>query len=144
MSSESRLPDLPGGDRQILTVRDEGDVGSSLLFVGQLAIYRSFTPVARASVLTAVSELASNILKYAGRGILHIRTVREHAREGIEVVAEDHGPGIPDIQLAMRDHFSESGTLGLGLSGARRLMDDFHLWSEVGKGTKVTIRKWKT
>jgi serine/threonine-protein kinase RsbT len=143
MSGELRPLAIPGGDSQILPVRDEGDVKSSLLFVGKLADLVGFNPVARASVMTAVSELASNILKYAGRGQLRIRAVEGRGKRGIEVVAEDHGPGIPDVQLAMRDHFSESGTLGLGLPGARRLMDEFHLWSEVGKGTRVTIRKWK-
>ncbi len=144
MSGEVRPLDLPGGDSHVLPVRDEGDVKSSLLFVGKLAERIGFNPVGRASVMTAVSELASNILKYAGRGQLRIRGVESRARRGIEIIAEDHGPGIADTQLAMRDHFSESGTLGLGLPGARRLMDDFHLWSEVGKGTRVTIRKWKT
>jgi len=143
MVGETRGQEITGSDDQIMPVRDQGDVVTAIILLGNLAFKLGFTSVAKASIMTAASELAGNILKYAERGVLKIRTLEGRRGKGIEVIAEDHGPGIDDLQMAMRDHFSESGTLGLGLPGAKRLMDEFHLWSEVGKGTKVTIRKWR-
>lgn len=136
--------EITGNDDQIMPIRDEGDLATAIIFLGNLASKLGFNPVAKASIMTAASELAGNILKYAERGVMKIRPLEGRRGKGIEVIAEDHGPGIADLQMAMRDHFSQSGTLGLGLPGAKRLMDEFHLWSEVGKGTRVTIRKWRT
>jgi len=96
-----------------------------------------------AVVATAISELARNIVCYAGRGEIILRLVDDHGKRGIEVVAADDGPGIPDVALAMQDGYSTSGGLGLGLPGVRRLMDEFEINSEFGKGTTVTVRKWK-
>ena len=93
-------------------------------------------------IATAVSELARNILKYARTGEVRLRRVQEPGRRGVEMEASDRGPGIPDIEAAMSDHFSSSGTLGLGLPGIRRMMDDFSLESTPGEGTRVTARKW--
>lgn len=95
-----------------------------------------------ALVATAISELARNILVYATSGEIVITRVVRAERHGIEVIAQDCGPGIPDIDLAMRDGYSTARSLGLGLPGARRLMDDFAIESEVGKGTVITVRKW--
>jgi serine/threonine-protein kinase RsbT len=96
-----------------------------------------------AVVATAISELARNIVRYAVRGEIILRLVEDNGRRGIEVVATDDGPGIPDIGLAMQDGFSTSGGLGLGLPGVRRLMDEFEIVSDFGKGTTVTVRRWK-
>ncbi len=96
-----------------------------------------------AVVATAISELARNIVRYAGRGEVILRLVDDHGKRGIEVVADDDGPGIPDVAQAMQDGYSTSGSLGLGLPGVRRLMDEFEIKSEFGKGTTVTVRKWK-
>ena len=93
-------------------------------------------------IATAVSELARNILKYARTGEVRLRRIEEPGRRGVEMEASDRGPGIPDIEAAMSDHFSSSGTLGLGLPGIRRMMDDFSLESTPGEGTRVTARKW--
>jgi serine/threonine-protein kinase RsbT len=144
MSGEFRGLPSPSGEDHWAPVCDEPDVNIAILLVGKVADRLGLKPVARASIMTAASELARNIIKYAGRGRMRIRLVQGPRGHGIEVVAEDNGPGIADLQKAMQDHFSESGTLGLGLPGAKRLMDDFHLWSEPGKGTRVTVRKWKT
>ena len=92
-------------------------------------------------IATAISELARNIVQYAQRGEI-ILSVVEGSRRGIQIVARDQGPGIPDLELAMRDGYSTGGSLGLGLPGARRLMDEFAIDSEVGKGTTVSMRKW--
>lgn len=93
-------------------------------------------------VITAVSELARNIVKYARHGSIRLREVRARGRRGVEVIAEDTGPGIADVDLAMQDAFSTSGTLGLGLPGVKRMMDEFDLSSEPGKGVRVVARKW--
>ncbi|MBW2028130.1 MAG: anti-sigma regulatory factor [Deltaproteobacteria bacterium] len=96
----------------------------------------------RYMVATAVSELATNILRYAGDGAVTIKIVEENSRKGIEVVAQDGGPGISDVEAALKDHFSTSKSLGLGLPGARRLADEFVIESGAGRGTSVIIRKW--
>lgn len=93
-------------------------------------------------VATAISEVARNIVVYAGRGEIVLRTVHDAGKQGIEVVAKDEGPGIADVDLALTDGFSTAKSLGLGLPGARRLMDEFHLASTRGVGTTVTMRKW--
>jgi serine/threonine-protein kinase RsbT len=94
-------------------------------------------------VATAISELARNIVRYAVRGEIILRLVQNDGKKGIEVVANDDGPGIPDVGLAMQDGYSTSGGLGLGLPGTRRLMDDFEITSDFGKGTTVTVRRWR-
>lgn len=93
-------------------------------------------------IATAISEVARNIVEYAKHGEIRLSVANIGGRSGIEVVARDEGPGIPDIDQAMRDGFSTGKSLGLGLPGARRLMDEFEITSEVGKGTTVTMRKW--
>jgi serine/threonine-protein kinase RsbT len=92
---------------------------------------------------TAISELARNIVTYAGRGEIRINLVSNGTRRGISVVASDQGPGIADIELAMRQGYSTSGGLGIGLPGVRRIMDEFAIASD-GRGTTVTTTKWKT
>ncbi|HEX9655376.1 MAG TPA: anti-sigma regulatory factor [Bacteroidota bacterium] len=93
-------------------------------------------------IATAISEVARNILKFAGRGEIVLVSVPQNPKKGIVIMARDEGPGIPDIPLAMRDGYSTSNGLGLGLPGARRLMDDFEVESVVGKGTTITMKKW--
>lgn len=93
-------------------------------------------------VATAVSELTRNILKYAGSGEFRIYQIERAAGRGVEIEVSDHGPGIPDVESAMSDHFSSSGTLGLGLPGVKRLMDDFSLDSSATTGTRIRAKKW--
>jgi len=105
-----------------------------------------FGMVDQSRIATAVSELTRNIVRYAtgGRGEVVIRDVINASnRPGIEIVVSDDGPGIPDINLAMRDGMSTSSGLGLGLPGTRRLMDEMEIDSGAGRGTVVTIRKWR-
>jgi len=94
-------------------------------------------------IATAISEIARNIVKFARRGEIVIRLVDEPGRRGLTVVARDAGPGIGDISAALRDGVSSYRGLGLGLPGARRLMEEFDVVSEVGKGTTVTMAKWR-
>jgi serine/threonine-protein kinase RsbT len=97
---------------------------------------------ASAALSTAVSELSTNIIKYAKSGIVTTRAVRNRDQPGIEVLVQNHGPGIEDIELAMIDNVSTSGTLGLGLPGAKRLVDEFEISSQTGKRTRVRVVKW--
>jgi serine/threonine-protein kinase RsbT len=108
-----------------------------------LATQVGFSSSEQGAITIAVLEVASNIVEYAGHGEIVLRLVRENGKSGIVVVARDEGPGIPDIEQAMQDGFSTGGGLGIGLSGAKRLMDEFEIVSEVGKGTTVTMWKWK-
>ena len=93
-------------------------------------------------IATAISELARNILLYARSGEIVISAIERGAKRGLEVTARDEGPGITSVALAMQDGYSTSGRLGLGLPGVRRLMDEFVIHSDPGRGTRVTVKKW--
>lgn len=123
-------------------IRGEADVARAVLHANKMSKAAQFQTVDQSRIATAVSELARNILKYAGHGQLILRRITDQARRGMEIVAEDNGPGIADKDSALSDHFSSGGTLGLGLPGVRRMMDEFDLESEPGAGTRVTARKW--
>ena len=94
-------------------------------------------------IATAISELARNIVSYARKGEITLKIVQALSRQGVLIIASDSGPGIQDIPQALRDGFSTSGSLGLGLPGVRRLMDEFEITSKPGRGTIVTVKKWK-
>jgi serine/threonine-protein kinase RsbT len=121
-------------DADIVSARQKGR---------ELASQCGFPSTDLAVIATAISELARNLVRYAVHGEIILRLLDENGRRGVEVVAVDDGPGIPDLTLAMQDGYSTSGSLGLGLPGVRRLMDEFDIVSEFGKGTMVTVRKWK-
>ncbi|MGH9701353.1 MAG: anti-sigma regulatory factor [Candidatus Acidiferrales bacterium] len=121
-------------DQDIVVARQKGRA---------LATELGFSAVDATFIATAISELARNILAYARKGEIALRAVQGTSRKGILITASDDGPGIPDIRQALRDGFSTSGSLGLGLPGVRRLMDDFEILSQPGKGTIVTVKKWK-
>jgi serine/threonine-protein kinase RsbT len=125
-----------------ITIRGDSDVARAIAHANQMSQAAQFPAVDQSRIATAVSELARNILKYAGQGQITLRRVIDQRRRGMEIVAEDKGPGIADKDSALSDHFSSGGTLGLGLPGVRRLMDEFDLESEPGAGTRVTVRKW--
>ncbi len=129
---EVRVP--VGADVDIVTARQKGR---------ELAAQCGLSSTDLAVVATAISELARNIVRYAVRGEIVLRAVDNGTKRGIEVVATDDGPGISDVPLAMQDGYSTSGGLGLGLPGVRRLMDEFDIVSRFGKGTTVTVRKWR-
>ena len=94
-------------------------------------------------IATAISELARNIVSYARKGQITIKRINGLDRQGLSITASDNGPGIPDVRQALRDGFSTSGSLGLGLPGVRRLMDEFEINSQLGRGTTVAVKKWK-
>ncbi|WP_213424127.1 anti-sigma regulatory factor [Bhargavaea massiliensis] len=101
-----------------------------------------FGTVDQARITTAISELARNIYLYAGAGKIEIERLNEDGLFGIAIIASDEGPGIPDVRKVMEDGYSTSGGLGAGMPGVKRLMDDFRVDTERGKGTKITAIKW--
>jgi serine/threonine-protein kinase RsbT len=108
----------------------------------ELAASIGFSSTDQTLLATAISEVARNIISYAGQGEIILSVIEEDARRGILVVARDQGPGIPDVEAAMRDGYSTGKSLGVGLPGARRLVDHFDLVSALGVGTTVTLKKW--
>ena len=132
LRDETRVP--IGSDHDIVTARQRGRA---------LAQQLGFSNSGLTLIATAISDLARNILLYAKAGELSLGIVEDDGRKGIVVVARDRGPGIPDVGRAMEVGYSTSGSLGLGLPGVRRLMDDFTIDSAVGRGTTVTARTWK-
>jgi len=125
-----------------LSIQNDMDVARAVLQTGRFCAVLGFDKSRGQMVATAVSELANNIIKYASRGEVILRCVTKGASTGVEIIAEDRGPGIKDLELALKDHFSSSGTLGLGLPGVKRMMDEFEIESEPDRHTRVTLRMW--
>jgi len=125
------------------TVQSAEDVVPIRQAVRQRAVELGFSLVDQTKIVTAASELARNTLQYGGGGRVTIDAVEDFGRRGIRLTFEDEGPGIPDVELAMKDGYTTGGGLGLGLSGARRLSNDFSIQSAPGKGTRVTITRWR-
>lgn len=125
-----------------VAIHSEVDIVSARQEGRALAAELGFLGGDLALIATAVSEVARNIVTYAKQGEIVLAVVQDGGRQGIQVVARDQGPGIPDVALAMQDGYSTGKSLGLGLPGARRIMDDFDIKSAVGEGTTVTMRKW--
>ncbi|HEY5946380.1 MAG TPA: anti-sigma regulatory factor [Kofleriaceae bacterium] len=126
-----------------VAIQREADIVLARQAGRQLAAQLGFTSTDQTLIATAISEVARNIVVYANHGEIVLSRADDGARVGIQVQAIDSGPGIDNKDLAMRDGYSTKNSLGLGLPGARRLMDDFALDSEVGRGTTVTMKKWK-
>lgn len=122
------------GDTDIVGARQKGRM---------LAATLGFSSSELTLIATAISELARNIVQYAKQGEIILRLIERGGQRGIMVRAKDQGPGIPDIRRALQGGFSTSRSLGLGLAGVRRLMDEFEIESRIGFGTTVTARKWK-
>ena len=124
-------------------IQTSEDVVSIRQAVRQRAIELGFNLVDQTKIVTAASELARNTVQYGGGGRVTIEGVESLGRRGLRLTFEDEGPGIADVEQAMRDGFTTGGGLGLGLSGARRLSNDFSIESQPGKGTRVTITRWR-
>jgi serine/threonine-protein kinase RsbT len=125
-----------------MLVTSEPDVVTVRRRVREVATKLGFTLVDQTKMVTAASELARNTLIHGGGGRMEITTLNG-PRVGLQLTFEDQGQGIPDIQLALRDGFTTGAGLGLGLGGAKRLVNEFNIASQVGKGTKVTVVRWK-
>jgi serine/threonine-protein kinase RsbT len=135
--------DSPKGPLELrIPIRSDADIVTARQQGRALAQQIGFSSSDLTVIATAVSELGRNILQYAGNGEIVLRPTHIGTKHGLSVIARDEGPGIPDVALAMQDGYSTSGSLGLGLPGTRRLMDEFDLTSQVGRGTTVTVKKW--
>ncbi len=126
-----------------IAIESDSDVVTARQRARELAADVDLSSTDQTLLATAISEVARNITAYAGRGEVALRVLQDRGREGIEVVASDEGPGIANVELAMQDGFSTGRSLGLGLPGARRLMDEFEVKTDAGKGTTVTMAKWR-
>jgi serine/threonine-protein kinase RsbT len=129
-------------DMARVPIERDADIVAARLKCRELAQQVGFNGRDVVLIATAISEITRNIISYAGSGEVVLTVATNGSRRGITVVAQDRGPGINDISQAMRDGFSTGKSLGLGLPGARRLMDDFEIVSVVGEGTTVTMSKW--
>ena len=127
-------------NRPIVTSEDVVAVRQA---VRQRAVDLGFNLVDQTKIVTAASELARNTLQYGGGGALRIEEVIDGTRRGLRLIFEDQGPGIANIELAMKDGYTTGNGLGLGLSGARRLSNEFEIQSRPGEGTRVTIIRWR-
>lgn len=123
-------------------INSDADIIAARHLGRKLAEHVGFTGSELTVIATAISEIARNIVEYARSGEVLLRPMNQGNRRGIIVVAKDRGPGIADVELAMQDGYSTSKGIGLGLPGARRLMDEFDIDSKVGKGTTITMKKW--
>ena len=124
-------------------IRSAEDVVAVRRAVREGSIAAGFSLVDQTKIVTAASELARNALTYGGGGTLALELLNDGARRGLRLVFEDQGPGIADVELALRDGFTTGGGLGLGLGGARRLVNEFSIESAPGKGTRVVVVRWK-
>ena len=130
------------GSGQKQAIEAEDDVVRVRQLVRSVAVATKLSLVDQTKLVTATSELARNMLKYGGGGIAEVALVANGRKVGVRARFLDEGPGIPDVELALTDGWTSGSGLGLGLSGARRLVDEFDLATEVGGGTKVTVVKW--
>jgi serine/threonine-protein kinase RsbT len=125
------------------SIRAAGDVVQVRQAVRAWAVDLGFSLVDQTKIVTAASELARNTLTYGGGGEVRLEALLQDGRRGLRLTFEDKGPGIPDLALALKDGYTTGTGLGLGLSGARRLSNEFDIWSRPGEGTRVTIARWR-
>jgi serine/threonine-protein kinase RsbT len=128
---------------ETMSIQSSQDVVFVRQKIRQFAVKLGFSLVDQTKIVTAASELARNTLDHGGGGTVTLEALTDGMRKGLELVFEDSGPGIPDIDLALKDGYTTGSGLGMGLSGTKRLVNEFDIVSRVGEGTRVTIRKWK-
>ena len=134
---------MPVTKTEVLPIRSGDDVVRVRQAVRIRAVEIGLGLVDQTKIITAASELARNTLDYGGGGEVRIDVLQEGSRKGVRLSFEDQGPGIPDIARALTDHYTTGGGLGLGLGGAKRLSNEFHIESTPGVGTRVVIARWK-
>ncbi len=135
---------MPTTRTERLEIRSADDVVGVRQQVRMLAVEAGLSLVDQTKIITAASELARNTLDYGGGGEVGLELIEDGGRRGVRLTFEDRGPGIADIQQALKDGFTSGSGLGLGLGGARRLSNEFNIESKVGLGTKITIARWKS
>jgi serine/threonine-protein kinase RsbT len=128
---------------ETLPIRSDQDIVMVRQLVRAWAIEQNFGLVDQTKIVTAASELARNALTHGGGGSVRLEALNDGARKGLRLTFEDHGPGIADIELAMKDGYTTGSGLGLGLSGAKRLSNEFDIRSKPGEGTMVAITRWR-
>jgi len=126
-----------------MEIQSSADVVLVRQAVRQFAVEVGFGLVDQTKIVTAASELARNTLDYGGGGTVRLETLQDGGRRGLRLTFEDQGPGIPDIEMALRDGFTTGGGLGMGLGGSKRLANEFGIESVVGEGTRVIVVRWK-
>jgi serine/threonine-protein kinase RsbT len=129
--------------RETLPIREQADVVRVRHAVRAATTELHFGVVDQTKIVTAASELGRNTFVHGGGGQCTLEVVEQGGRTGLRLIFEDQGPGIADLQLALKDGYTSADGMGLGLGGARRLMSEFEIWSEPGKGTRVTVTRWK-
>ena len=127
----------------VLPVRSQEDVVRVRQSTREAAVAQGFSLIDQTKLVTAASEIARNTLDYGGGGEVEIARLNVPPRRGVRLVFTDKGPGIADLELALKDGYTSGGGLGLGLGGAKRLSNDFSIVSKVGEGTQVTIARWR-
>ena len=130
-------------ERTALPLRSDEDVVALRKHVRERAVAIALSLVDQTKLVTAASELARNTLKYGGGGTVYLDALGDGFRKGVGLIFADNGPGIPDLELALRDGYTTGGGLGLGLGGSKRLVDEFDIDSRPGEGTAVSVVKWK-
>ena len=130
-------------DSDEILIKTEGDIVAARRTIRDAATSLGFGQTDVARIVTASSELARNVFRYAGEGLMRWKALHQGERVAIEIQFIDHGPGIADISLAMKEGYSSGGGMGMGLPGAKRLVDELEIESVIGQGTTVTLRKWR-
>lgn len=128
---------------ELMDVRSPTDIVLARQVVRKWAVDQGLGLVDQTKIVTAASELARNTVDYGGGGTLCLEALQEGARRGLRLTFEDHGPGIADLELALKDGYTTGSGMGLGLSGSKRLVNEFDIWSQPGEGTRVTVTRWK-
>jgi len=128
---------------ELIGLRSMDDMIKARQLVRDCAIFQGLSLVDQTKIVTAASELARNTLIHGGGGEMRLQALNDGSRRGVKVIFADRGPGIPNIELAMKDGYTTRGGLGLGLSGSKRLVNEFSIESQSGKGTTVIIVRWK-
>ena len=128
---------------ELIGLRSMDDMIKARQLVRDCAIFQGLSLVDQTKIVTTASELARNTLIHGGGGEMRLQALNDGSRRGVKVIFADRGPGIPNIELAMKDGYTTRGGLGLGLSGSKRLVNEFSIESQSGKGTTVSIVRWK-
>jgi len=128
---------------ETLVLRNSEDIVDARQAVRAWMVAMKFSLVDQTKMVTAASELARNTVEYGGGGSMRMEEIENGAIRGLRLVFEDRGPGIPDLELALKDGYTTGSGLGLGLSGSKRLVNEFEIWSAPGEGTRVTVVKWR-
>lgn len=143
MTEATAPADAPTAQPRLYPIVSDDDVVQFRLLVRAAAVTAGLRLIDQTKLVTAASELARNTVVYGGGGTLRMEVLEDGARTGLRLVFEDAGPGIPDLERALKDGYTTGGGLGLGLGGARRLVNEFAIQSAPGEGTRITVVKWK-